>query len=62
MTRPTRLHKTHADDAVQLDLAAELRALLVAYDDCPGIVGDLLALLADLERRQAAQGRASCQY
>jgi hypothetical protein len=52
--RPSRGRKpyvTATQNALPLDLADELRALLPIYEDCPGITRDLLALLASIERR-----------
>lgn len=57
MTRPTRPHKPHASHVggeanLPLDYDTELRRLLRAYAECPGIVADLTVLLAQLADRR----------
>lgn len=64
MTRPTRLHKAHAEHEGRieppplLNVSAELSCLLVAYEDCPGIASDLRHLLAEWQLRRPERGDA----
>jgi hypothetical protein len=44
-----RAHKDYQSQPLPLDHGEELRRLLRAYEDCPGITADLLALIEDLD-------------
>lgn len=52
--KPSRVRKpyqTANDDEASIPLPVRLRGLLLAYEDCPGIVADVRALLRDMHAR-----------
>lgn len=49
-----RAHKDYRSRPLPLDHEEEFRRLLRAYEDCPGITADLLALIDDIDHRRAA--------